>query len=183
MRIRSGDISLCAFDASLTDAVYEIRNHPSVRAHLRNTEAISRESHYEWVCENLVRARRVHLFVILAGEERTGIALLRNFRDKTAEVGLMVVDAERRPLVCYVAAHLIGYYAFEIVNLKQLFSYVPRHNEHALSFNLRCGFKPTGAQSEVYHELVLTQKQSRSHRTHKRFRERHGIEVIEDPGS
>jgi len=179
MLIRSGDVRLHSFEPALADAVHDVRNHPTVRHHMRDASPISRESHYRWVQENLIESRRVHLFIVFSGEEPVGIALLRNFRDKAAEVGVMIVEAESRPLVCYVAAHLIGYYGFEVLDLDKLFSCVPRHNEHALAFNRRCGFEPSGADSDVHAELVLTQSQSRSHPTHKRFREKHGIEVIE----
>ena len=35
------------------------------------------------------------------------------------------------------------------------------------------------ARSDVHRPLVLTQARSRSHPTHRRFREKHAIEVIE----
>jgi RimJ/RimL family protein N-acetyltransferase len=178
MLIRSGDVTLVSFDVAHTDVVFEVRNHPTVRPHMRDSSPISRESHYRWVQENLVDARRVHLFVAFSSDEPVGITLLRNFRHQAAEIGVMVIEAERRPLVCYAAAHLIAYYAFEVLGLENLYSYVPRHNERALSFNSRCGFEPA-SRSDVYHELVFTRSRYRANPTHKRFREKHGIEVIE----
>lgn len=180
MLIRSGDVVLRSFDESLTDDVYEIRNHPSVRAHLRDTGPILRESHYRWVRENILESKQVHLFVIVAGTEPVGIALLRNFTAQAAEIGVMVMEADQRPLVCYKASHLVGYYGFEVLGLEKLFSYVPRHNRHALAFNLHSGLVHTGKDNDIYHELVLTKDQSRSHPTHKHFREKYAIEVSED---
>ena len=55
MRIRSGDVELREFEPALTGVLYEVRNHPSVREHLRSTQAISRADHERWVHENLVR--------------------------------------------------------------------------------------------------------------------------------
>jgi RimJ/RimL family protein N-acetyltransferase len=178
MLIRSGDVTLMSFDAAHTDVVLELRNHPTVRPHMRDPSPISRESHYRWVQENLIDARRVHLFVAFSADEPVGITLLRNFRDSTAEIGVMVIEAEQRPLTCYAAAHLIAFYAFEVLDLESLYSYVPRHNERALSFNSRCGFEPTAARSDVYHELVFARSRYRADPTHRRFREKHGIEVI-----
>ena len=178
MLLRSGDVTLRRFEASLTDVVYAIRNHPSVRENLRNTEPIARESHENWVHENLLQSARVHLFVVFAGDDPVGIALLRNFRDDTAEIGVMVVEASTRPLVCYKAAHLAGYYGFERLDLKEIISRVPRHNARALAFNLQCGLSESGPGTAEYHELTLTQSASRSHPTHKRFRERYGIDVL-----
>ena len=180
MLICSGDVQLRSFDESLTHAVYRIRNHPSVRSHLRDAAPIPRESHDRWVREHLVERGLVHLFVVIAGVEQVGIALLRNFRESTAEIGVMVLEAEQRPLVCYKASHLVGYYGFEILGLEKLFSYVPRHNAHALAFNLHSGLERTGNDSDIYHELVLTREQSRSHPTHKHFRAKYPIDVTGD---
>jgi RimJ/RimL family protein N-acetyltransferase len=170
MLIRSGEVALREFEEPLSAAVHEIRNHPSVRAHLRDTRPISRESHDRWVRENLLEARRLRLFVVHRGEEPQGIALLRNFSGRSAEVGLMMVQAERRRLVAYIAAHLVCYFGFERLGLEELYSYVPLAHAGALAFNLGCGFEPTGKPSDVYHELVLTRSRSRSHAVHKRFR-------------
>lgn len=177
MLIRSGDVTLRGFEPSLSDAVHRIRNHPSVRSQMRNTEPIAKSDHERWVRENLIDARTVHLFVVYSGDEAVGIALLRNFRGEAAEIGVMVVEADKRPLVCYKAAHLIGYYAFEVLDLKKVFSYVPRHNARARAFNLHCGLESTGNDSDIYHELALTQAQSRSHPTHRHFRGKYGVEV------
>jgi len=180
MQIRSGDVTLRAFDASLSGAVYAVRNHASVRLRLRDPRPIERERHEQWVRENLLEAQRLRLFVVLQGVAPVGIALLRNIREQTAEIGVMVVEAERRPLVGYKAAHLIGWYGFERLDLQRLFSYVPSHNTRALAFNRRCGFVPTGETSEIYQVLVLTRQEYRAHPTHRRFRQKYGIELVED---
>ena len=179
MLIRSGDVTLIRFEPALSDIVFAVRNHPSVRANLRNTAPILRENHQAWVEENLIRNQRVHLFVVQSGADPVGIALLRNFQRDSAEIGVMVVDAETRPLVCYKAAHLVGYYGFELLDLKRLFSFVPRSNARALAFNQHCGLTPVGAGSAEYHALALSQTESRSHPTHRRFRTKYGITVLE----
>lgn len=177
MLIRSSDVALRGFEPSLTETLYEIRNHPSVRQFMRSAQPIARESHERWVEQNLLAERRVHLFVVFSAQAAAGIALLRNFAGTTAEVGLMMVEAQRRRLAAYKAAHLIGYYGFEVLDLTRLLSYVPRHNRHALQFNLGCGFEQTGNDSEVYFELALTQARSRTHPIHRRFRARYPITV------
>ncbi len=181
MQISSGDVALVAFDVSMTEAVFDIRNHPSVREGMLNSSPLTLESHKRWVEENLLRERRVHLFVIESAQQSIGIALLRNLQQDTAEIGVMVVEADQHALVCYKAAHLIGYYAFELLDLRRVYSYVPRRNRRALAFNLHCGLQDTGKPSGDYHELVLTQSDSRTHQTHKKFREKYGIKVIRDP--
>jgi len=183
MLIRSGNVTLQLFDAAQSEIVYAIRNHPTVRMHLRDTRPIARDSHDRWIRDNLIEAHTLWLFVVRQGGNPVGIALLRNVIERTAEIGVMVVEAGRRPLAGYKAAHLIGYYGFEVLDLDRLFSYVPRHNARALTFNRRCGFVSTGKVTEVYHELVLTQVQSRTHPTHRRFRTKYGIELIDENSS
>lgn len=176
--MRSGDICLKAFEPHFTDTVLELRNHESVRMFMRDTNPIPRESHYRWVKENIVEQRKVHLFVVHEGTEAVGIALLRDFRDRTAEVGLMVADAPRRRLSCYAGAFMIGNYGLEVLGLDRLFSYVPRHNEHAFAFNKHFGFVQDGVDDDpVYHRLVLTRECFRMHPTHRRFREKHGLSI------
>ena len=175
MWLSSGDVLLRGFEAALSQTLYEVRNHPSVRRHMRVTEPIAREDHERWVRENLLAAKRLELFLVYAGAEPVGTALLRNFAGASAEIGLMMVDAPRRRLASYKAAHLIAYYGFEILGVERLLSYVPRHNAHALEFNLACGFERTHADPPPYYELALTREASRSHPVHRRFRERYPI--------
>jgi RimJ/RimL family protein N-acetyltransferase len=175
MLIRSGEVELRSFEPSLSGALYEVRNHPSVREHLRSRAPIARADHERWVEENLVRSRRLHLFLVFVAAAPRGLALLRNFSGAGAEVGVMMVEARRHRLAAYKATHLIGYYAFEVLGLERLLSNVPRHNRHALAFNLACGLERTGNDSEAYLELVLTRERSRTHPVHRRFRARYPI--------
>jgi len=177
MLLRSADFLLRSFEPELTGALYEVRNHPSVRLNLRMTAPLPKGEHERWVQENLVMKRRVHLFLAFAGDVPVGLALLRNFAGAQAEIGVMMVEARRRRLAAYKAAHLIGYYGFEVLGLERLLSYVPRHNRHALQFNLACGFERTGKDSEPYFELALTRERSRTHAVHRRFRARYPIIV------
>lgn len=177
MRIRSGDVELREFEPALTGVLYEVRNHASVREHLRSTQAISRADHERWVQDNLVRERRLRLFLVYVAQAARGLALLRNFSGASAEVGVMMVEARRHRLAAYKATHLIGYYAFEVLGLERLLSYVPRHNAHALAFNEACGLERTGHDSDAYFELVLTRERSRNHPVHRRFRSRYPIAV------
>jgi len=177
MRIRSGSVELRAFEPALSEALHAVRNHPSVRRNLRDPQPIARESHERWVRENLIEARNLHLFLVFSAGAAAGIALLRDFRGREAEIGVMIVDPERHRLLAYVAAHLVGYYAFEVLELDRLLSRVPLQHAQALEFNLNCGFEPTGQASALYHVLSLSKERSREHAAHKRFRRTRKIEV------
>lgn len=174
---RAGEVGLQPFEPGLADTVLDLRNHESIRRHMRDSAPIPRESHLRWVKENVVEERKVHLFVVLDGEEPVGIALLRDFREGGAEVGLMVVEAARRPHVCYAAAVMLGIYAFDMAGVDRLLSYVPRHNEHAFAFNKHFGFEMEGDDA-TYHRLVLTKECFRAHPTHRRFIDKHGLNAV-----
>jgi len=177
MRIRSGELELREFEPALSAVLYEVRNHPSVRQHLRSPQPIAREDHERWVEENLVRERRLRLFLVYFAGAARGLALLRNFSGASAEIGVMVVEARRHRLAGYKASHLIGYLGFERLGLERLLSYVPRHNRHALAFNEACGFERTSNDSDAYFELALTLERWRNHPVHRRFRARYPIEI------
>jgi RimJ/RimL family protein N-acetyltransferase len=180
MRLRSGKVELRAFEPALGEALYAVRNHPSVRRHLRDARPIERASHERWVRENLLEARKLHLFVAFeaaAAAAPAGIALLRNIHGPEAEIGVMVIDAERRRRFAYVAAHLVAYYGFERLGLERLLSLVPRAHAQALEFNLSCGMEPTGRPSQTYEVLALTKARYLAHATHRRFRSRYRIEI------
>jgi len=49
MLIRSGDVTLRSFETALSDAVLQIRNHPSVRLQLRNTAPIKKMNIINWL--------------------------------------------------------------------------------------------------------------------------------------
>jgi hypothetical protein len=57
---------------------------------------------------------------------------------------------------------------------------VPRRHGDALAFNRRCGFEPTGQDTDAYHELVLTRDRALLHPTHRRFRRMYRIETTHD---
>ncbi len=179
MQLRSGNISLVSFAPKDTEIVYEIRNHPSVRNFLRNTRPIPWNSHLNWVEENLVIDKKLLLFIVLQNDTAIGIALLRNFEGKSAEIGVMIKYPKRHARAAYRAAQVLGHYAFEYLHLDTLYSNVPLHNEHALAFNQKCGFVPTGEASKHYHRLALTRDASRHHKVHQAFFKRYGVQVIE----
>ena len=73
MRIRSASVELRAFEPALSETLYAVRNHPSVRRNLRDPQPIARESHERWVRDNLVEARKLHLFLVFQREPRPAL--------------------------------------------------------------------------------------------------------------
>lgn len=175
MRIRSGSLELRAFEPALSEAVHAVRNHPSVREHLRDPRPIPWESHARWVQANLVEARTQQLFVVQRSGKSLGITLLRDFQEAQAEIGVMIVEPARHRLVAYMAAYLTAYVGFEILGLRCLVSKVPLAHRDALEFNLRCGFQRTGEPSADYHVLAMFREEFVKNVTCQRVRHRRDI--------
>ncbi len=175
MKITTNNISLHSFRPELSQLLFEIRNDESIRRGMRDSNPISWVNHTRWVQDNLIEGKAQQLFIVYWHEEPTGIALLRNFKDSAAEIGILIKDSAAHPLAAYYASHLLAYYGFKILGLNRLYSYVPRHNDRALAYNLKCGFTSTNMDTKEYHCLCLTIETSRSKDTHKHFGRRHRI--------
>ncbi len=178
MIIRTSNISLVSFSPEHIETIYQIRNDESVRAGMRDTAPIPWESHVRWAQENLIDQRKQELFVVFQDDAPVGIALLRDFGPHSAEIGIIIRNAASYPMASYFAAYLLAHYAFYHLDMEVLYSEVPRHNERALRFNLKCGFVPAAAPDDEYHHLKLVRDTAVIRDLHKKFGARHNIEVI-----
>jgi RimJ/RimL family protein N-acetyltransferase len=179
MIIKTANVSLVSFEPNYSRLLYEIRNHESVRKGMRDTREIPWESHQKWVEENLLKERKQLLFIVFYRDEPVGIALLRDFKDDSAEIGILIKESRHHPVVAYRASYILAIYAFYHLDIPALYSYVSRHNQPALAFNLKCGFKDTGADNPDYYVLRLEREISRTSDTHRKFGETHRLEIIE----
>lgn len=180
MELRSGTIRLVSFTPSMSRTLFDIRNHPSVREGMGDTAPLDWTAHQAWVAANLVDNPGYRLFIVHNREPAIGIALLRNFADASAEIGILIRQPERNARAAYRASQILGQYAFHWLDLETLYSNVPRHNDRALTFNRRCGFEPVREADERYHYLALTRERCVEHALHPRILSRFGIEVIDD---
>ena len=170
--ITSGQIELRQFSEIDSDDLFNIRNHSSVRAGMLNSKSICRDSHETFVNENLLFTPKQWLFIARRSGQAFGLALLRDLTAAEVEIGVMLVDAERRRKEAYFVSHMIAWFGFEKLNLPSVISRVPRTNKIALDFNLKCGFTDTGVIDEHYYNLRLLRSDSHENKTHMDFRQR-----------
>ena len=70
--------------------VFSLRNHPTVRQHLRNPAPIAFQSHQQWYGQNIPGNNTLQLFIVHHQEHPVGIALLRDITDTICSLLLMV---------------------------------------------------------------------------------------------
>jgi len=170
--ITSGRIELRQFSETDSNDLFNIRNHASVRAGMLNNQPIDRGRHEAFVNDNLLFKPKQWLFIARRSGEAFGLALLRDLTAPEVEIGVMLVDAERRRKEAYFVSHMIAWFGFEKLNLTSVISKVPRTNKVALDFNLKCGFTDTGVVDEHYYHLRLLRSDSHENKTHMDFRQR-----------
>lgn len=140
MKITIDNLELAQFTAEDSQALYNVRNHESVRLFMSHSAPLSYEAHERWVRANLIDGRDLLLFLIrVRREEPIGFTLLRRQGADAAEIGVVFQEFAKHPVVPYVATVATGYFAFCHLNLNWLLSYVVPTNERALALNRSLG--------------------------------------------
>lgn len=158
--------------------LFDLRNHPSIRRGMRDTAPISWQDHQRYVAANLAAQSRMWLFLVVSRDTRIGMTLLRDFLGDSAEIGVMLIDAERHRRDAYFASHMTAWFGFEVLGLARLVSKVPRGNDAAFAFNRKCGFVAFRDEDADYHYLAMDIEHYRHDPTHRAFRARWPIRML-----
>jgi RimJ/RimL family protein N-acetyltransferase len=162
MRITIDNLELARFTAEDIQALYNIRNHDSVRLFMSHSVIIPYEAHERWARANLLDGRGLLLFMVrLRHEEPIGFTMLKRQSDDAAEIGVIFQEAARHPVVPLIATVATVHLAFCHLNLAWLLSYLLPTNERALALNQCFGMteiesdKPGEMKMHVSREVVL----------------------------
>jgi RimJ/RimL family protein N-acetyltransferase len=139
IRLSIGALTLAQFQPADAQALYDIRNHTSVRAFMANTEPLQWDRHLAWVEANLLTGERLLLFMVRLADAPLGFTLLKRLTADTAEVGLVLREAHRHRLIVSEAGAATVHVAFEVLGLTRLVSYVVPSHAQAIAFNTRTG--------------------------------------------
>ena len=139
MKILSGGVELAQFTVADTQALFDVRNDESVRAFMANPAPLSIEAHREWTRTHLLEGADHLLFMIRAAGEPCGFSLLKRLSADCAEIGVVIRDATRRPVVASIAATATLHCAFERLPFETLVSWVLPEHRRALAFNQAFG--------------------------------------------
>src|SRR3990167_469110 len=137
-------ITLVPFRESDCKTLFDIRNEESIRKGMLNQAPVAWESHQQWVTNNLINPKNVHLFLIHHKGDIAGFSLLKKLPDRQFELGVILKEKFLKTRVAFLAAIATGKYSFEELGGESLLSNVPRANLTALNFNQRMGL-------EIYH--------------------------------
>lgn len=132
-------------------AMFDIRNHISVRKNLTNSKPLNYLAHSNWFLKKLLPDKSQVHFLIKHKNKYIGIVLLRNINANSAEVGVLFKNNSSTKWIVTYSTVFISYYAFDILNLKKIYSYVNAKNIEAIKFNKGfSGKKHKTNKKEIY---------------------------------
>jgi diamine N-acetyltransferase len=96
--------------------------------------------------KDIYEAKQLRLMIVLPNNEVAGIADLSDFDpfNMRAEVGILIAPAYQNQGIATEAIELLKQYAFDFLNMKQLYAYVAVNNVHSVSLFKKCGFVVSG---------------------------------------
>lgn len=135
MRIVVGAVQLSRFAQTDTRELFDIRNHASVRAFMTNPAPLDFEAHARWTRANLLEDEALLLLMVRVRGAARGFSLLRRLSSHTAEIGVMLRDATRHPVIAATAAAVTIHCAFEVMGYDTLVSWALPGHARATAFN------------------------------------------------
>lgn len=182
MKILSGGVELVQFTAADTQALYEIRNHESVRSFMANPAPLAIEAHREWTRRHLLEGADVLLFMIGAGGEPCGFSVLKRLAADCAEIGVMVRDAAQRPIVASIATTATLHCAFERLSFETVVSWVLPEHRRALAFNQAFGGAEVPSEKPGMLQFRLSREECLRNESYRRLKARLGARLTGPAG-
>ena len=182
MKILSGGVELAQFTAADTQALYDVRNHESVRSFMANPAPLAIEAHREWTRTHLLEGADVLLFMIRAGGAPCGFSVLKRLSADRAEIGVMVRDAAQRPIVASIAATATLHCAFERLSFETLVSWVRPEHRRALGFNQAFGGVEVPSEKPGMLQFRLSRSECLRNERYRRLRARLGTRLTGQTG-
>lgn len=141
-----GGVAFEQFQAPDTEALYEIRNHPTVLPFMPSPEPLPWARHLAWVEAQLLAPGPDSPLVVIGRAEgaAAGFALLKPTpREGVLEIGVMVAGRWQRGTVAPRVGGAMFAIAARLFGAHTIVSHVHPGNEQALLLNKGCGLLPT----------------------------------------
>lgn len=177
MKITVGGVELARFTDADTRDLYEIRNHPSVRSFMANPAPLEFEAHRQWTRAHLLGGDDLLLFIVRVRGAPRGFSLLKRLSADTAEIGLMLRDATRHPVVATTAAVATVYCAFELLGYAALVSWALPDHPRALAINRAFGGVEVPSQKSGMLQFQATREQCLGNENYRRLKARLGPRI------
>jgi len=127
------------FSEKNTQSVFEYRNDLRVRKYMASPMEITYLNHCRWVQDNILTRKNVLIFLVWGDEVPLGFVSLKFLEGKSAEVGIILPEAEKYIGAGAICSVLIGEIAFEELGVERLYMKALRDNSHAISNIVKLG--------------------------------------------
>jgi len=149
--LENNEIYLRALEPEDLDALYRWENDTEIWQHGSTITPYSRFSLHNYLNNSLTQDifQSHQLRLIIGGRlnhKLLGTIDLYDFDPihSRAGVGLLIDKNYRRQNIGFQALNLMWEYATRILNLQQLYAYIPKNNEPSYRLFLKCGFVESG---------------------------------------
>jgi hypothetical protein len=118
--------------------LYVIRNDPTVRSFMPDSNPLSYESHKKWVEKNIFEDKKNIIFIIRDNGIPIGFSLLKEINSDTIEIGVMFVGLYQRKLL--PAQTAVATWVIAVKHFSPLWLVTYANNTHKLALKLNSGF-------------------------------------------
>lgn len=154
-----GNIDFEQFRASDTGALYEIRNHSTVRPFMPSPEPLPFERHLEWVNAQLINKHEKSPLVMIgrmAGQP-AGFGVIKPTGEPgVLEIGVIIAGERQRTLLPARVGTALFTIAAKIFGAHTLVSHVSHQHEQALRLNQGAGLIPKTSSKKSGETLFRT---------------------------
>jgi hypothetical protein len=155
MRFETAGFTFAQFGEDDADALFEIRNHESVRTFMPSAAPLSYARHREWVDAHLRADSEPPMLVFIGRRDgrAMGFGLLKQHPDAAIELGVMVLGELQGTLVPGRVATALAAIAIDAFGAATLLTYA--NERHALALRLNRGFGLLEAASDKAGEVCF----------------------------
>ena len=162
-------IQLRAIEPEDLDLLYRIENDQRLWNVGTTNVPYSRYTLHDYIAtssNDIYADRQVRLIVETTAHEPVGMADLMHFdpRHLRAEVGIVIMDAQRRKGYATAAVNELCHYALDILHLHQLYAVVAADNTPALQLFRQTAFQPISTLTDwlfdghIYCDAILLRR-------------------------
>ena len=139
IQICFGVVELMEFALPDARTLFELRNHPSVRAFMPDQEPLVFTSHIQWVTRNLFPGAPLRLFIVRNGGRPIGFTLFKRVNASCFEIGVVMAEALQHPGLAAQVAALMLHLCFSHFDAALVMTFVNARHERAIALNRGLG--------------------------------------------
>ena len=122
-----------------TRTLFDLRNQPSVRAFMPNTEPLVYASHLNWVTQHLFRGGPLRIFIVRHAGRPIGFTVLKHVDASCCEIGVVMAESSLHPGLAAQVAALMLHLSFIHFDATLVMTYVNAKHARAIALNRGLG--------------------------------------------